>query len=165
MEQKPSPFDSLDYAIIKALHQDARIAASEIARKLDANERTIRKRIERLERLGAIRMTAVVDPKTFGYNISVDIFLMISPDNENNIMQTLLNMPSVTYLAYGEGTNDISIEARFKNNDDMHEFLRRTLPRIPGVRVTGYALVPGIIRNIDEWLPPAEDFGISGAKK
>jgi hypothetical protein len=29
------------------------------------------------------------------------------------------------------------------------------------VTVKGHALVPAILRNIDEWMPPADDFGIS----
>ena len=35
------PFDTLDHQIIKALHKDSRKAASEIARDLNANERTM----------------------------------------------------------------------------------------------------------------------------
>ncbi|NMB86777.1 MAG: hypothetical protein GYA17_00365, partial [Chloroflexi bacterium] len=56
-------------------------------------------------------------------------------------------------------TQEISIEARFKDNVEMRAFLGRVLPAIPGVRVKGYALVPRILRNIDEWLPRREDFG------
>jgi hypothetical protein len=68
-------------------------------------------------------------------------------------------MPGVTYIAFGQGSTEISIEARFKNNDELREFIRRVLPKMPGVKVTGYALVPRILRNIDEWVPPKEDFG------
>ena len=154
------PFDDLDYRIVCALRKDARASASVIARELDANERTVRKRIDRLVDLGAVRLTAVVDPKVFGYGISVDIFLEISPDLEKEILDVLMGMAQITYLAYGEGTSDISIETRFKTNEEMHDFLRHLLPSIPGVKVTGYALVPGILRNIDEWMPPPEDFGV-----
>lgn len=154
------PFDDLDYRIVCELRKNARASASEIARNVNANERTVRKRIDRLVNLKAVRLTAVVEPKVFGYGISVDIFLEIAHDYEEEILHSLINMPQITYLAYGEGTNDISIESRFKNNEEMHTFLRHTLPGIPGVKVTGYALVPGILRNIDEWMPPPEDFGI-----
>ncbi len=155
------PFDDLDYRIVCELRKNARASASDIARNVNAHERNVRKRIDRLVELGAIRLTAVVDPKVFGYGISVDIFLEIAPDNEEEILASLMAMPKITYLAYGQGTSDISIEARFKDNEEMHTFLRHTLPGIPGVKVTGYALVPGILRNIDEWMPPPEDFGMS----
>jgi DNA-binding Lrp family transcriptional regulator len=155
------PFDELDYAILQQLNKNARASAVDIARNVNAHERTVRKRIDRMVELGAVRLTAIVDPHFFGYGISVDIFLEIDPQLESNILSHLQAMPSITYLAYGHGTTDISIEGRFKDNEEMRYFLRHVLPSIPGVNVKGYALVPGILRNIDEWMPPPEDFGIA----
>ncbi len=54
--------------------------------------------------------------------------------------------------------SELSIEARFKNNDEMRQFLRSTLPAIQGVKILRYALVPRILRNIDEWMPRRQDF-------
>ena len=151
-------FDQTDHKIILALHRDARTSASEIARDLNANERTIRKRIDRLVRLGAIRLTAIIDPDVFGYNIAADIFLEVDADRENEVIDIFLKTPEVSYIAFGQGTNDLSIECRFRSNDDMREFLRKKLPAIEGVQIRGYSLVPRIIRNIDEWMPRDEDF-------
>ncbi len=153
-------FDLVDQKIIQLLHEDARTSASEIARALDANERTIRKRIDRLVRLGAIRLTAIVSPEAFGYLTAVDVFLEVEPDQEDEVIQNFLNTPEVSYIALGQGNRDLSIECRFKTNDDMREFLRKRLPSINGVTVRGYSLVPRIIRNIDAWLPKDSDFAI-----
>jgi DNA-binding Lrp family transcriptional regulator len=151
-------FDQLDQKIIRILHTDARISASEVARALNANERTIRKRIDRLIRLGAIRLTAIVDPGAFGYINAVDVFLEVDPESEERVLAFFKSTPEISYIALGQGTRDISIECRFKNNDDMHLFLRKTLPAIQGVQIRGSSLVPLIIRNIDEWLPAKSDF-------
>ncbi len=153
-------FDELDYQIIRKLQKDARISASEIARITGANERTIRKRIDRLVECDAVRLTCVVTPQAFGYVTAADIFLEAEPELEDQITQQLLAMQEVSYLAFGQGNRDLSIEARFKDNDELREFLRHTLPDIPGVKVTGYALVPRIMKNIDEWYPKPDDFGI-----
>jgi Lrp/AsnC family transcriptional regulator, regulator for asnA, asnC and gidA len=153
-------FDELDYAIIQALHANARIAASEIARTTGANERTIRKRIDRLMKDNAIRMTAILNPTAFGYVTAADIFLEVEPEREDEVIRTLMAMPEVTYIAYGQGTSDVSIEARFKDNDAFREFIRRTLANMSGVSVTRYALVPRILRNIDEWMPSRDDLGL-----
>jgi DNA-binding Lrp family transcriptional regulator len=152
--------DKLDYDILQVLHKDARIAASEISRMTGANERTIRKRIDRLVEMNIIRTSAIINPLAFGYVTAADIFLEVDPDQEQEIIKTLMAMPEVTYVAYGQGSNDISIEARFKDNDALREYLRHTLAGIPGVTVTRYALVPKILRNIDEWMPPPDDFDI-----
>lgn len=152
--------DKLDYDIIQALHGNARLAASEIARQTGANERTIRKRIDRLMEDDVIRLSAILNPPAFGYVTAADIFLEVDPAHEEEIIKTLMAMPEVTYVAYGQGTNDVSLEARFKDNDALREFIRRTLASLPGVNVTRYALVPRILRNIDEWMPPKADFGL-----
>ncbi len=159
-------FDTLDNQIIRLLHANARRSASEIARELGANERTIRKRIDRLVALGAVRLTAIVSPETFGYYTAADIFLEVEPEHEQAVIQWLLDAPEVSYIALGQGTRDLSIECRFKTNDDMHDFLRKRLPAVPGVQIKGYSLVPHIIRNIDAWLPSQTDFfeGFSGDK-
>lgn len=154
------PFDTLDHKIILALHKDARMSASEIARAVDANERTIRKRIDRLVKLGAVRLTAIVDPEAFGYVTAVDIFLEVDADKEDEVIQRFLTIPEVSYIAFGEGTKDLSIECRFRSNEGMREFLRKKLPTIEGVQLRGYSLVPRIIRNIDEWLPSDDDFSV-----
>ena len=151
-------FDQLDYEIIQALHKNARVAASEIARDTGANERTIRKRILRLLDEGVIRLTAIINPQSFGYITAADIFIQVDPEKEAAVIDALMEMPEVTYVAFGQGTNDISIEARFKDNDAFREFIRTTLANMEGVTVDKYTLVPRILRNIDEWLPPKEEF-------
>jgi len=158
MMPKRNVFDQLDYKIILELRNNARVSASVIARNLGANERTVRKRIDRLVKGGAIRLTSIVNPQAFDYVTSVDIFLETDLNLEKEIVEQLLSMQEISYVAYGQGNRDISIEARFKNNDDMREFLRHTLASIPGVKVTGYTLVPRILRNIDDWLPKSDDF-------
>jgi len=161
MANRRTQLDELDYQIVRALHADARVAASEISRLTGANERTIRKRIDRLVDDGIIRLTAIINPLAFGYVTAADILLEADPALEEEIVQRLFSMPEITYVAFGQGSQEISIEARFKDNDEMREFLRKTLPSIPGVSVSRYALVPRILRNIDEWMPPRDDFGLS----
>lgn len=158
MPVRHNSFDRLDYQIILALHKNARASASEIARQIGANERTVRKRIAYLIQSGVMRLTAILEPSAFGYVTAADIFLEVEPQFEDEVLKKLMEMPMVTYVAFGQGTQEISIEARFKDNDELREFIRHELPSLPGVTVTRYTLVPRILRNIDEWLPPPEDF-------
>jgi DNA-binding Lrp family transcriptional regulator len=161
MPSRKYQLDDLDYHIIQELHSNARASASFIARKTGSNERTIRKRIDRLIESRLFRLTAILDPEAFGYLTAADIFLEADPEYEERILEQLMEIPEITYVAFGQGSTEISVEARFKSNDELREFLRHTLPELPGVKVTGYALVPRILRNIDEWIPPKEDFGLT----
>jgi DNA-binding Lrp family transcriptional regulator len=159
MPAKKTSLDKLDNQIISELHADARIAASELARRVGANERTVRKRIDHLISDGVLRLTAIIDPQAFGYMITADIFLEADPRKEEAIIERLQSMAEITYIAFGLDSQEISIEARFKDNGDLRIFLLQVLPSIPGVTVTRYALVPRILRNIDEWQPTEKDFG------
>ncbi len=62
-------------------------------------------------------------------------------------------MTEISYVAYGAGSGEISLEVRFKNNAELREFLVHTLPGIPGVNSIRHTLVPEILKNIDEWMP------------
>ena len=158
MPPRKIAFDELDYQIICLLHTDARLSAADVARRTGSNERTVRKRIDRLVADGVVRLTAILDPRAFGYYTAADIFLEADPAQEDEIVRRLTAMPEITYVALGQETSEISIEARFKDNQGLREFIGRILPGIPGVTVSRYALVPRILRNIDEWMPLIEDF-------
>ena len=152
------PFDNIDYQIIKKLQNNSRQSAKRIAEELNLNDRTVRKRIDRMTEMGVGRFALILDPAMFGYSISVDIILEIDRDREDLIVNQLLAMPQVSFLAFGQETNELSLEARYKSTEQLYEFLWKVIPAIEGVKVTQYALVPKILRNIDEWLPSEDDF-------
>lgn len=160
MPPRKTTLDELDFQIIRMLHANARATSANIAREIGANERTVRKRIEKLEAERVVRLTAILNPEAFGYMTAADIFLEVKAEMETAILEQLMSMRQVTYLALGQESREISIEARFQDNEALREFLGRTLPGMPGVTVTRYTLVPRILRNIDEWMPLQEDAGI-----
>jgi len=66
--------DDLDFTILAELEKDARIPVSELARKLDSPNSTIRDRIRALEEDGVIlRYTTVIDPEKLGLGIKAII--------------------------------------------------------------------------------------------
>lgn len=151
-------FDKTDYKIIRKLQEDARQPAKKIAESLGLNDRTVRKRIDRMVEMGVGRFALILDPGIFGYSISVDIFLEIDLDKVEEIVKKLMDMPQISYIAFGQETNELSLQARYKGTEQLYDFLWKLIPGIEGVKVTKYTLVPRILRNIDEWLPSEEDF-------
>lgn len=154
----PLPFDQLDYEIIGLLNEDARMSAADMEKRTGSNQRNIRKRLNRLLELGAIRLKGLVEPKVFGYGISVDIFLSFEDGTEDQILRELTGMAPICYLATGQSSNELSIEARFQDFESMDYFMKKELTSIEGLSIKGYALVPRIVQNIDSWLPPKEIF-------
>lgn len=151
-----TPFDELDRSIIHLLQRNARIPASTMADQLGANERTIRKRINRLVSAGAVQLTALVEPVVFGYGLSVDVFLEIDTKSSHETLNWLTDSPFVTYLAYGQ-TGDLSLGARFRDSEEMHSFISEIMSS-KGVRMKGQVLVPRVLRSINEWKPPLSSF-------
>jgi len=152
------PFDELDYEIIQLLNHSGRFSASEIARELNANPRTIRKRIDHLVDSGAITIAAIVNPQAFHYCTAADIFIEVEVGFEQEVIQSLLALQPVSYVAYGQGSQELSIEARFKDNGELHDFIRERLEDMPHIRVSRFVLVPRILKNIHQWTPKKEDF-------
>lgn len=149
--------DQLDYDVMLALREDARMKAAEIARRTGSNERTVRNRIERLVSSGLIRLTSVLDPLLAGYQMAADIFVEVDRRHEDEALQALLAMEEVNYVAYALDSNEISIQARFQDANGVRLFLKR-LSVTPHVEVTRYALVPFIVKDAASWLPAREEW-------
>lgn len=144
----------LDQAIIQRLNQDARLTSSEIARELQVAERTVRHRIKLLIQDEIIKPIAIVNPAAFGYNLVVDIFCEVDVVAQEQVLETISALPEVSYLAFLTGDQDISFQALFRNSEEMHHFLTHRIHQIPGIRRTRTVLVPRIVKDSYQWLPP-----------
>ncbi len=151
-------YDQIDFKIIQELSQDARKSAAKIAKNIDVNERTVRRRIEKLIEDKTVRITTIVDPNSFGYNAIADINLKVDDPVYNDFIESCKANPNVCYIATGWGKANLSIETRFIDNSDMYNFINHTLSEAEGVEVVNYFIIPKIIYNIDEWLPVQDDF-------
>ena len=151
--------DILDREIIMLLNQNARLSGANIARRLDISPRTVRNRIHRLVDQDVIRPVAVVNPQAFGYQLAVDIFCEIDIGEVDQVVRKLASLPEITYLAYSTGEQDLSLQAVFKNGDEMQAFITQSLPRVSGIRRIRTALVPRIVKDACQWVPPNHDLG------
>ena len=147
---------ALDYKIIKLLNQDARMSSAQISRLLRIPERTARLHVNQLIENGIIKPIAVVNATHFGYELVVDIFCEVDITQREAVLNALKNMPEISYLAFSTGDQDLSIQALFKNSLSMHDFITRKLYQVPGIRRTRTVLVPQILKDTYQWLPPQE---------
>ena len=148
----------LDRAIIHYLNGDARLSSAEIARALNVAERTVRYRINRLIHDNIIKPVMVVNRQAFGFNLVVDIFCEIEITLQEEILAAILAMPEVSYVAYSTGDQDFSFQALFRDPAAMHQFITHRVHQIPGIRRTRTVLVPRIVKDSYQWLPPDDAF-------
>ncbi|MCT4544773.1 MAG: Lrp/AsnC family transcriptional regulator [Vallitalea sp.] len=158
MVKKIKSFDKIDYQIIKELSKNARASASVIAKAIDVNERTVRRRITRLVDTKAIRITTIVEPSMFGYHSIADINLKVEEEVYDDFIKSCKKNPNVCYIASGWGKANLAIETRFVDNEEMYDFINYTLPQTEGIEVVNFFIIPKIIYNIDSWLPNKSDF-------
>ncbi len=95
--------DKIDYYIVKELATDARKSASDIAKKIGVNERTVSRRITKLTEDKVIHTTSIVDPNVFGYNSIADINLRVDEDFYDEFIKQAVDNPNVFYIATGWG--------------------------------------------------------------
>jgi Lrp/AsnC family transcriptional regulator for asnA, asnC and gidA len=153
-----SRLNQLDRALIELLNQDARLSSAEIARRLGVPERTVNYRIRRLKELNVIQPVAVVNPTVFGYSLAVDIFCELDVGFQSQAIEAILNLPEVCYVAITTGDQDLSLQAIFKNGDEMQEFVTHKLHQVPGMRRTRTVLIPRVLKDTYQWLPPQDSY-------
>jgi DNA-binding Lrp family transcriptional regulator len=99
-----------------------------------------------------------VNPSAFGYLLAVDIFCELEMGSQDSAIEAIGMLKEVTYLAYSTGEADISIQAIFKDSEEMHQFITAKLHKVPGIRRTRTVLVPRIVKETYEWVPPDHVF-------
>lgn len=156
-------FDQIDKKIISLLNQNARLSSADISRRLGISERTVRNRINRLIDKKVIWPRAIVKPSAFGFTLAVDIFCELELGKQDEVIAVVSQMEEVSYLAFSTGEQDISIQAVFHNSDEMHHFITNKLHKISGIKRTRTVLVPRIVKETYEWIPP-DDLFASGNK-
>lgn len=147
-----------DRQIIELLQQDARLSSARVASLIGMPARSVRQRIHKMIASGVIKSVAIVNPEAFDYNIVVDIFCQVEPTRREQVVDALKVIPEITYTAFSTGDQDIVLQARFKSSADMNEFIANRLYHIPGLGRTRTVLVPAILKETYQWLPPPEAF-------
>ena len=148
--------DSIDYAIITCLQRDSRTPSAEIARQVGVAERTVRARIDRLVDDGAIRLIALVNPKSLGYTVTADVFLEVEIGRVQQVADTVAAFPDVYYVGMTTGDRDVSLQLYAQSVDDLYDFVTERLNRIPGVLRARTFVVPRIVKSISDWSLPEQ---------
>jgi Lrp/AsnC family transcriptional regulator for asnA, asnC and gidA len=155
-----SETDMLDRNIIDLLMQDGRMSCAEIARRISrlapqpVSERSVRYRIERLVRQETIRIGAIVNPKSFNYDVVADVVIEVEPGRVQEVARQLVTCACVSYVACSTGDRDISIQVFARDNAELYTFVSEVVGKVPGVRRTTTFLVPLILKDVYQWHIP-----------
>lgn len=117
--------DEIDRKIILFLQKNGRMADSEIARELNVSNDTVKRRRERLEKEGIIRIKAVLDPKKFGYIYYIHAGISTKAHASTNVLvEKLMQVKGVYYIAISLGpSHNILAHYRGRKREDLYEFV------------------------------------------
>jgi DNA-binding Lrp family transcriptional regulator len=149
--------DDLDRRILDCLSDDARMSASEIARRLSyVTPRTVRRRIDTLVRKGIIEFVALPRASALGYDVLADISVETQPGKVREVAILLAELQSVTYVAMVAGDCDVSIQASATDVQDLQRFIHDEVHAIPGVQRTKVFLLTEVLKATWDWKIPGE---------
>lgn len=138
-----SVIDALDMKIIRALQTDARKPVVQIAKEVNANEATVRRRIDKLLKGGIIeRFTVVLDYHKLGRVIKAFIGLRVEPAKLKTIAEHLAKHPDTQVVYRTSGDTDIVTEVILERMEDLNAFLEEEL-KLEGIVGTIVTIVIG----------------------
>ncbi len=146
--------DDVDRKILECLREDGRMNVATIARRVEVGQNTIKRRIERMEELGGLRVVPVIDPDSVGLDDCIYVGIKVDPNRLDEISRKVRAMPEVRYLALTTGPWDLLAEAFVGSRKHMADFLLRSVGELPGITSTESFSVLKIAKFGYEWEVP-----------
>ncbi len=149
--------DSLDRQLIAGLKLDGRMSYAELAGRLGVSEGTVKNRLTKLLRSGALAIVPVVEPDRIGYRLNVWIGVRCSPGAARRVADGLAGFHAVRYAAACAGIYDVVCEAVFLSQAEMLEFMETELQTVEGITSAETTMVLDIAKTGWEWELREED--------
>lgn len=146
--------DDLDKKLLALLSEDGRMSSAKLARVIGASERTVVNRVNKMINDGIISIVGMISSKHFGYEVIADILCEVETSRIDEIAKEIAEFPEVSYLAISFGSEDISVQVITKSTADLFEFIKTKLSQISGVIKTNTVIVPIVVKEFNEWIPP-----------
>jgi Lrp/AsnC family transcriptional regulator, regulator for asnA, asnC and gidA len=151
-------FDDLDAKLIRELQVDGRLPNTDLARRLQVAEATVRNRIQKLVRSKVIQFGAWADPLKIGYQHYAVVEIQVRLPEVDRAARRLAQLPEIFFLGICTGSYDIIAAGVFRSNEHMHEFLTKRLARVPGIQRTVTASIVRIVKR--ETAHPVAEAGL-----
>ena len=151
--------DRIDRNIVRLLQRDARIAHTELARRVGLSTTPCKERVRRLEREGVIQhYQAVLDPAALDRALVVFVQIRLnrtSQDIFEEVTAAALDLPEVQECYLVSGNFDYLIKARVADMNAYRDLLGETLLTLPGVQEsTSYVVMEQVKESLMLPVPP-----------
>ena len=136
--QKQNAFAAIDNnlnrEIVKLLQNDGRRPYKEIATALGVSEGTVRNRVKSMQKAGALRIVALVDPTEVRYQADAIIGVKVASNHSvDQVAKRLGKSPDVVYILWVTGRYDLLVEIVTNDLHKFHEFLESEIHLQPDI--------------------------------
>lgn len=117
------PIDELDQRILQELLDNSRISNTEIAKRLEVNESTVRRRIESLITRDVIKgFTVCLNNPNMDRGVRAYIYVKVDTPALDEVVEDLCDSPNAISVYRIVGAYDVVCEMVFNTMSDMHIF-------------------------------------------
>jgi len=128
--------DEFDFKLAQILGQDATKSSEEIAKELQVNSATVRRRLKSLIDNGYLHIVGVVDPVDFGLPVAAIFGFDVDNDKLGAVLSLLKAQPEIRWAAITTGRSDITAIGRFPSITELSVFITKKLGHVKGLRNT-----------------------------
>ena len=117
--------DEKDREILRILRKEGRITLTELGKRVKLSPASVKNRLEKLEKMGAIKgYSAVVDPAFLEEFVQVFFELKLAIDDHtvDPILKRIARMDNVQAIYRRSGERQILIRASFKDTEGVKTF-------------------------------------------
>lgn len=126
--------NEIDEHLISLLEKDARQSSKKLAEELSVSAATVRRRINKLIKVGVLRIMGVADRRKLGPCLITLLAFDVEVNKMELATETLLSSPEVKYVFSTTGRFDVIVIARFDSPEGLTHFLRKQVASIDGLR-------------------------------
>lgn len=125
--------DDIDYGIVRALQDNARLPFTTIAKELGVTEKTVRMRVQQMQDEGILSLVGVVNPVKAGLNVQSFIQIAVEATKLDDVVAVLNNIVEVRLVVLTTGEYQLIIQILVRDYNELSQFLMNTLNKIPGI--------------------------------
>lgn len=143
-------FDEIDRRIIDQLRIDGRKSFTEIAKRVNLSEASVRSRYQRLRDNGIVQIVAMPDPILLGA-LETHLALQVRGVPLDEVIKTLISIPEVRYVASGLGSYDLIVNLYALSSRAMADAVIDKIRRLKGVETIDSMTVHESVKDSYVW--------------
>lgn len=146
-DKKKPAINVLDAQIISLLQRDGRMSNTNLARRLNVSEATIRSRLKRLTDENVIQIVAVANPLKLGFELTGDLNIKASIKKLDDVLKSLKKFKELWYIVVTTGASNINAEFVVQNLEELHDLVYNKLSRIDGIEAIDTSIIIKYIKR------------------